>query len=162
MWRFSFQDPCKSDFEAIKMWRFWAISVFRPGERFSEIVGSPYYMAPEVLKRNYRPEVDIWSAGVILYILLCGVPPFWAGTLWFLNCEGTLANFDNAKSLVRQMLEQDPKVMLSVFVKKIYFGVNTSLWVGRRGSFMVMAVAKGSIDVEIRHPTVKSKKFWQK
>ncbi|XP_010523987.1 PREDICTED: calcium-dependent protein kinase 32 [Tarenaya hassleriana] len=97
---------------------------FKPGERFNEIVGSPYYMAPEVLKRNYGQEVDIWSAGVILYILLCGVPPFWAETeqgvaqaiirsvLDFRRDPWPKVS-ENAKDLVRKMLDPDPKRRLT-------------------------------------------------
>ncbi|KAH0692507.1 hypothetical protein AABB24_007335 [Solanum stoloniferum] len=97
---------------------------FKPGERFTDVVGSPYYVAPEVLKKRYGPEADVWSAGVIVYILLSGVPPFWAeneqgifeqvlhGDLDF-SSDPWPSISEDAKDLVRGMLVRDPRKRLT-------------------------------------------------
>lgn len=81
-------------------------------------------MAPEILKRQYGAEADIWSAGVILYILLSGVPPFWAeneqgifdavlrGHIDF-SSDPWPSISSGAKELVKKMLRQDPKERLT-------------------------------------------------
>jgi serine/threonine protein kinase len=85
-----------------------------------DLVGSPFYMAPEVLKRSYGKAADIWSCGVIMYILLCGSPPFYGSSTQqifraVLHDALDLASppWDTvsaaAKDCVRRMLVRDPK-----------------------------------------------------
>ncbi|KAL6994779.1 Calcium-dependent protein kinase 9 [Sarracenia purpurea var. burkii] len=94
--------------------------MFSSGKIYKDIVGSAYYVAPELLKRNYGKEIDVWSAGVILYILLSGVPPFWADTdkgIFDEILKGYV-DFESppwpsisivAKDLIKKMLTYDPK-----------------------------------------------------
>ncbi|XP_059443546.1 calcium-dependent protein kinase 1-like [Corylus avellana] len=99
---------------------------FKPGEKFRDVVGSPYYVAPEVLKKHYGPEADVWSAGVIVYILLSGVPPFWAETEQGIFEQVLSGDLDfssdpwptiseSAKDLVTRMLVRDPRRRLTAY-----------------------------------------------
>ncbi|XP_045825806.1 calcium-dependent protein kinase SK5-like [Trifolium pratense] len=98
----------------------FGLSVFyKPGEIFSDVVGSPYYIAPEVLNKHYGPEADLWSVGVISYIILSGVPPFCAETekgifaqilhgILDFQSEPWPVISDSAKDLIRKMLDRNP------------------------------------------------------
>ncbi|XP_057959685.1 phosphoenolpyruvate carboxylase kinase 1-like [Malania oleifera] len=66
----------------LKLADFGSAELFREGELMSGIVGTPYYVAPEVLLgRDYSEKVDVWSVGVILYIMLSGLPPFYGDSV---------------------------------------------------------------------------------
>ena len=60
----------------VKLIDFGTAKIFERGQQENKYVGSSYYMAPEILKRQYNEKCDLWSIGVILYILLTGRPPF--------------------------------------------------------------------------------------
>ncbi|CAL9008615.1 unnamed protein product [Prunus brigantina] len=71
----------KASSSPIKLADFGLATYIKPaGESLHGLVGSPFYIAPEVLAGSYNQAADVWSAGVILYILLSGMPPFWGKT----------------------------------------------------------------------------------
>ena len=60
----------------IKLIDFGLSRFLKEEEKLTNKVGTPYYVAPEILAGNYDKRCDLWSIGVICYILLCGYPPF--------------------------------------------------------------------------------------
>ncbi|KAG6725688.1 hypothetical protein I3843_02G035000 [Carya illinoinensis] len=108
----------RSEDADMKLIDFGLSDFIRPDVRLNDIVGSAYYVAPEVLHRSYSLEGDIWSIGVITYILLCGSRPFWARTESgiFRAVLRTDPNFEDipwpsvsaeAKDFVKRLLNKD-------------------------------------------------------
>ena len=87
-------------------------------------VGTLHYVAPEVLTREYTKSCDIWSIGVITYILLCGYPPFYGDTDNQVFCQVRTAQFDfpspdwdgisdSAKDFICSLLRREPAKRLT-------------------------------------------------
>jgi len=118
------KDP--SENSDIKIADFGLARLINNKEMMKTACGTPGYVAPEVLQNKGYDSgaVDIWSAGVILYILLCGFPPFYEEELPALFDQILKGRYDfpspwwdnistKAKALVREMLTVDPKKRIS-------------------------------------------------
>ncbi len=115
---FLLQDPTpESD---LKLIDFGLSRHFKKSEKMNVPVGTPYYVAPEVLKGNYDEKCDMWSLGVITYMLLSGTPPFPGNSENdILNkvkkgqYDLTISKFDNvsdkAKDFIKKLLIMEPK-----------------------------------------------------
>ena len=108
----------------LKVIDFGTSQFFTPGVPLTDNVGTSYYIAPEILKRNYDEKCDVWSAGINMYILLCGYPPFSGsdddqilkkisvGRFFFPSPEWDDISSE-AKDLITKMLNPDPSVRIS-------------------------------------------------
>ncbi|XP_030514533.1 calcium-dependent protein kinase 18-like [Rhodamnia argentea] len=114
----------KKEESSLKATDFGLSDFIKPGKKFQDIVGSAYYVAPEVLKRKSGPESDVWSIGVITYILLCGRRPFWDKTEDGIFKEVLKSKPDfrrkpwpsissSAKDFVKKLLVKDPRARLT-------------------------------------------------
>ena len=72
-------ESLKPDAE-IKLIDFGLSRKYSKDEKMHTILGTPYYVAPEVLKGEYDEKCDIWSIGAMTYLMLCGDPPFTGGS----------------------------------------------------------------------------------
>jgi len=104
----------------IKIADFGASTLFNPDEYLHDRIGTMYYIAPEVLKKNYNEKCDIWSCGVILYALLCGFLPFESSDdhiifSKILKCQYSFDSSEwknispQAKAFISKLLNPDPK-----------------------------------------------------
>jgi calcium-dependent protein kinase len=95
-----------------------------PSEKLKARLGTAYYIAPEVLRGEYDEKCDVWSCGVILYIFLCGYPPFNGENdqLIFQRIKQGKFSFPSpewdqvskgAKDVITKMLNFDPKDRIS-------------------------------------------------
>jgi len=121
---FLFMSKDKIEKSNLKIIDFGLSCRFEPGQVLTTKAGTPYYVAPQVLAGKYDELSDLWSVGVIMYVMLCGYPPFFGETDAEVLSKVRLGNFsfnatdwknisEDAKGLIRLLLKMNPKERIS-------------------------------------------------
>ena len=127
------------EFFHIKVIDFGTCEILKK-KKLTEQIGTSFYIAPEVLKNGYNEKCDLWSCGIILYILLCGSPPFYGKNEKEIFKKILDGNFtfrhkiwnkvsSEAKNLVLKLLQVDPTKRLSAkeALEDVWFKNNLSI-----------------------------------
>ncbi|XP_022609522.1 serine/threonine-protein kinase SIK2 isoform X2 [Seriola dumerili] len=140
----------------IKIADFGFGNFFQPGEPLATWCGSPPYAAPEVFEgQQYEgPQLDIWSMGVVLYVLVCGALPFDGPTLPVLRQRVLEGRFripyfmtEDCEHLIRRMLVLDPSKRLSVAQIKEHKWMALDVPVQRPVLYQQLLSAEGEVGV---------------
>jgi calcium-dependent protein kinase len=91
------------DLNSIKLIDFGLSKHFVQEEHMHQAVGSTYYVSPEVLLGCYTSKCDLWSMGVITYMMLSGAPPFWGSTDQQVRNRIVRGTFDMPDSLFKNV-----------------------------------------------------------
>jgi len=111
-------DSEDEEFFIIKVIDFGTADIFKNNSLLSKQIGTPYYIAPEVLNNQYNEKCDMWSCGVIMYILLSGCPPFYGKNDQEIYSSIKMGKYsfrqkiwesvtNEAKNLIKKLLELD-------------------------------------------------------
>ena len=103
----------------------FGMSIKNQASDLTTLVGTPYYLAPEVLRGKYGKECDVWSLGVVMYLMLCGTQPFEGSDMRAIFGKISKGEFnfqspqwagvsEAAKDLIRKMISVNPSRRITV------------------------------------------------
>lgn len=155
----------------------FGISVkFEKDTKLKEKTGTVLYIAPEVIDGSYDEKCDIWSCGVLMYMMLCGIPPFYGANRKEVMAKIKKGKFSfkskiwsvispEAKDLIEKMLTYNPEKRPSCrevlshpwFIKEDQVKINTEVYLENMNKhevavdYYLESVTTDTGDIDLHH-----------
>eukprot|EP01071_Lankesteria_metandrocarpae_P008235 Lankesteria_metandrocarpae@DN4909_c0_g1_i1.p1 len=129
----------KEDISPLKLIDFGMSSQLDENVMLTEICGSPHYLSPELLRRQYDEKADMWSLGVVMHLMLCGYYPFDGPTtsaivkeIWEKQLDWSAAGANTpslgAQDFLLKLLERDPQKRMTAYEALDHYWMSRALY----------------------------------